>query len=307
MVWVPPPREDPGHSPQKIVREVFSSINVTTMYSIEFPVTVRIYYSVSIDRAVAQYYIYYKECSSSYVLHPMCSIKRWTNLVVRTMTLIFHTVFYRLVRQVFLVTGQSPNVICVYNVTTLKETISHFCDTLENVKFMEDESKCSVKFDCTQWNQRTKKNQQSNQLSVFVKFFIPWPYPTHTLRLVSPWGCPGNPAYPSGDMPLQPREATACSPGTLRGHPMARRLPLQSPQHTQCTLASGRAYPWYPAYTVFSKAPGAHTDYKTTRLQILPTTREHNKMPRGGKIQINSPEDGKYREKSPAEAIQRKT
>ena len=130
---------------------------------------------------------------------------------------------------------------------------------------------------------------------------------THTLRLVSPWGCPGNPAYPSGDMPLQPREATACSPGTLRGCPMARRLPLQSPQHTQCTLASGRAYPWYPAYTVFSKAPGAHTDYKTTRLQILPTTREHNKMPRGGKIQINSPEDGKYREKSPAEAIQRKT
>ena len=34
------------------------------MYSIEFPVTVHIYYSVSIDRAVAQYYIHYKECSN---------------------------------------------------------------------------------------------------------------------------------------------------------------------------------------------------------------------------------------------------
>ena len=80
---------------------------------------------------------------------------------------------------------------------------------------------------------------------------------------------------------IQPREATL----------WPRRLPLQSSQHTQHTLASGRAYPAYPSfrnrhthgtqlYTAFKKAPGARLqDYKTA----LPANREHNAL-RGGKI-----------------------
>ena len=65
-------------------------------------------------------------------------------------------------------------------------------------------------------------------------------------------------------------------PGTSGGRPTAQRLPLQSPQHTQCTLASGRAYPWYPAYPASTK--------QTTRLQdckyCQPT---ESIMPRRGK------------------------
>ena len=107
MTWFgPSPERGPGTQPTKNSTWVFSSINVTTMYSIEFPVTVRIYYSVSIDRAVAQYYIYYKECSSSYVLHPMCSIKRWTDLWSGQWPNVSYSVQSK--GRQFLVTGQWP-------------------------------------------------------------------------------------------------------------------------------------------------------------------------------------------------------
>ena len=108
------------------------------MYSIEFPVTVRIYYSVSIDRAVAQYYRHYKECSKVF--------NQW---------------------------GQSPTSV--------------------------------IPWKLRKW--------------VFCEIFRTH---IHTLRLVSPWGRPGNPAD----------HHTA-----QRGYPMAQRLPLQSPQHTQRTLS----------------------------------------------------------------------
>ena len=73
---------------------------------------------------------------------------------------------------------------------------------------------------------------------------------------------------------------------------MAQRLPLQSPQRT---LASGRAYPWYPAYPASTK--------QTTRLQTLPANREHNAQKR----QITEKAlDGKYREIAQRRQIQRK-
>ena len=130
---------------------------------------------------------------------------------------------------------------------------------------------------------------------------------THTLRLVSPWGRPGNPAYPTEGHPmakghtllpntvhstqqtlqeaaLRPRdfrrlpyslERLPYSPETSGGCPMARRLPLQSPQHT---LASGRAYPRYPAYPASTA--------QTTRLQDCKYCQPTESItPRRGKIQ----------------------
>ena len=144
------------------------------------------------------------------------------------------------------------------------------------------------------WKCDLGRNQR-NQLSVLWNFS--YPDHTHTLRLVSPWGRPEYTLH----CPIQytSRQHTPCpiglpySPGTSGGHPTAQRLPLQSPQHTQHTLASGRAYPWYPAYTVFKKSPRGHTDYKTTRLQILPANREHKAQRRQN---TEKALDGKYRE-----------
>ena len=106
-----------------------------------------------------------------------------------------------------------------------KETISHFCDTLEI-----EEIKCFL------WN-------------------FSYPDPTlHTLRLVSPWGRPGTYPYcpihcpahsPSGGCPMaqglqettiQPREA-ALWPGTASTVPLAypsfRNRHTHGTQHTQ--------------------------------------------------------------------------
>ena len=67
-----------------------------------------------------------------------------------------------------------------------------------------------------------------------------------------------------------------------RGYPTARRLPLQSPQHTQHTLASGTGIPMVPSIHSLQEGPRGHTDYKTTRLHSQPTE-SITKMPRGGK------------------------
>ena len=108
-------------------------------------------------------------------------------------------------------------ILSMHIMWQLKETISHFCDTLEI-----EEIKCFL------WN------------------FL-YPDPTlHTLRLVSPWGCPGNPAYPTEGHPMaqghtllpntlhtlqettiQPREATLW-PTDFRRPPYSQGL-LHSP------------------------------------------------------------------------------
>ena len=87
------------------------------------------------------------------------------------------------------------------------------------------------------------------------------------------------------------------------------RLPYS--QETAPTVSL--AYPAYPSFrqsipmvpSVHSlqESPRGHTDYKTTRLQILSANRKHNKMPRGSKIQRKSPEEANT-EKSLAEANQ---
>ena len=87
--------------------------------------------------------------------------------MIGAVTLMFHTVFHQLVqcvlsRRVFLSTGQWPSVICVHNETTLKGG---------NLPLL--------------WYLGNWRNQ------VFCEIFR-----TQTLRLVSPWGCPSNPAYP---------------------------------------------------------------------------------------------------------------
>ena len=121
---------------------------------------------------------------------------------------------------------------------------------LGKLKFME-EIKCFVKIFVPERNQRNQSVQ--------------WNYCTHTLRLVSLWGCPEHTLMPNTSPStqqtiIQPREATLW-PTDLRRLPYGQGTALQSPQHT---LASGRAYPWYPAYTAFKNAPGAT---QTTRLQ----------------------------------------
>ena len=71
-----------------------------------------------------------------------------------------------------------------------RRQISHFCDALKNGKSWR--------------NQRIQRNQR-NQLSVFSEIFHTQNHTLHTLRLFSPWGCPGTypiaqyTAYPSGD------------------------------------------------------------------------------------------------------------
>ena len=163
------------------------------------------------------------------------------------------------------------------------------------------------------------------EIKCFVKIFVPgrnqrnqsvqWNYctHTHTLRLVSPWGCPGT--YPVAQYIAQ---YTADCHTAQRGYPMAQRLPLQSPQHTQHTLASGRAYPAYPSFrnrhthgtqlTQHSRRPQG-PDYKTA----LPANREHNAQRRQNtekawqrQIQRNSPEEANI-EKKPSRGKSGKT
>ena len=89
-------------------------------------------------------------------------------------------------------------------------------------------------------------------------------------------------SIPFRRLPYGPGTSGGC-PTAQRGYPTARRLPLQSPQHT---LASGRAYPWYPVYTVFRKAPGAT---QTTRLQDCKYCQPTESI-------TKCPEEAKYRE-----------
>ena len=158
----------------------------------------------------------------------MCSFERWTDLSIGqwpNITYINKCVQSRRgqiygqgngpvlsiqSRRVFLSTGQWPNDICVYNVTTSRRTISG-----------------PLLWYLGKWGKW-----------VFCEIFR-----THTLRLVSPWGCPGNPAYPTAKRgypccpihcipfrrPPYSLERLPCSPGTSGGRPTARRLPYSLP------------------------------------------------------------------------------
>ena len=119
---------------------------------------------------------------------------------------------------------------------------------------------------------------------MFSEIFHTQTHTLYTLRLVSPWGCPGTlhtlqkAALQPGDIPYCPAHSIPFrrppyGAGTSGGHPTARDCPTV-PQHT---LASGRAYPAYPAYIACKKAQGATQTTQTTRLQTQPANRKHNK------------------------------
>ena len=95
---------------------------------------------------------------------------------------------------------------------------------------------------------------------------------THTLRLVSPWECPGT--YPIAQH----------TPHPSGGCPMARDCPTVPP-----------AYPNFRQHTYGTQCT-QHTDCKTTRLQISRPTESITKQPNGGKYR-EKPDRGRYREK----------
>ena len=138
---------------------------------------------------------------------------------------------------------------------------------LGKLKFME-EIKCFVKIFVPERNQRNQSVQ--------------WNYCTHTLRLVSLWGRPEhtlhtllpNTLHTLQETTIQPREATL-QPRDFRRPPYG--------QETAPTVSP--AYPAYPSFRqsipMVPSIPSKHkTDYKTTRLQILPANREHNAQKR---------------------------
>ena len=175
--------------------------------------------------------------SIEFSVRTMCPIERKSNItiredksMVRTMTQCFIQCFYRqgsgpILHMLQRVFYQYNNIMWPPN----ERRISHFCDTLE-----------------------------IEEISVLWNFSYPYPYPETSLTLGMPR------AYPITQYTAHSLERLPYSTKTSGNCHTAQRLPLQSPQHTQHTLASGRAYPWYPAYTVFRKAPGAT---QTTRLQ----------------------------------------
>ena len=150
---------------------------------------------------------------------------------------------------------------------TSRRTISHFCDTL---KMWNSVGIKSTRILWYLWN-------WGNQ--VFCEIFCT---NTYTLRLVSPLGCPGNPAYPTAQrgypmarehtllpntLPstqqtiIQPREA-ALQPTDFRSCPMALRPPFgqeTTPTVSQHTLASGTGIPMVPSIHSLQERPqGPH-------------------------------------------------
>ena len=142
---------------------------------------------------------------------------------------------------------------------------------------------------------------------MFCEIFRTQNHTLYTLRLVSLWGRPEHTQLPNTlhstqhtlqEAALRPRdfrrppyspERLPYSPETSGGRPTAQRLPY-SPETAPTVSPAYPTYPAYPAYPSFRQSiplvpsvPSKHTDYKTTRLQILPANRKHNKTPRRGK------------------------
>ena len=130
--------------------------------------------------------------------------------------------------------------------------ISHFCDTLE-INFGGINNQISqVFFEISHtWKESKEK--------CFVKIFLPI-----TLRLVSPWGRPGNPTYPVAQYTAYSPERPPYSPETA---------PTVSP-----------AYPSFrQSIPMVPSVPSKHRlqDYKTA----LPANRKHNKNAQRRQIQ----------------------
>ena len=160
---------------------------------------------------------------------------------------------------------------------TSRRTISHFCDTL---KMWNSVGIKSTRILWYLWN-------WGNQ--VFCEIFCT---NTYTLRLVSPLGCPGNPAYPTAQRGYPMAREHTLLPNTLPSTQQTiiqpREAALQPtdfrrlPYGPEATLRPGD-YPYsLPAYPSFRnrhthgtqhtqssrKAPGAT---QTTRLHSQPT------------------------------------
>ena len=167
-------------------------------------------------------------------------------------------------RKVFLSTGQWPNVIYVYNVTTLKGE-SPLLWYLKNgnlggikgFKGIKESVKCFVK------NFRTQTLK----------------YPETSLH-------PGD-AQVTLQTTIQPREATLLlntvhsTQHTLQEATLWPRDSRRPPYGPETAPTVSPAYPSFrQSIPMVPSVPSKHTDYKTTRLQILPANREHNTQKR---------------------------
>ena len=238
------------------------------------------------------------------MLHPKYSIERKTDPVDRAMDPNMLPILMcstSTSTKCFYPQGSGPMVFAYIMWPHWKETISHFCDTLEI-----EEMSVLWNFSGIKGFKRSQRNQLSVQWNLHTH--------THTLRLVSLWGHPEHTLLPNTlhtlqETATQPREATL-QPRDFRGPalwpwgcPTAQRLPLQSPQHTQHTLASGTEHTHGTQHTQSAEqATGARLqDYKT---EILPANRKHNAQ----KMQNTEKAlDGKYREIAQRRQIQRKS
>ena len=207
----------------------------------------------------------------------MCSIERRTNLWSGQWPQDYIQVSNQLVECSYR-QGNGPMLFVHIIWPHWKETISHFCDTLE-MWILSNFGR----------NQRIQRNQrtQRNQLSVLWNFSYPNPETSLTLGIPKAYPIAQYTAYPSGGYPMaqglkeiaiQPREATLqprdfrrppYGPGTSWGcHTAQRGYPM-----TRGTAPQSTAYPLYPSFRQsipkVPSIPSKHsTEYKTTRLQI---------------------------------------
>ena len=109
----------------------------------------------------------------------------------------------------------------------------------------------------------TYKKSNVNKIDKVNWIQWPIPYPETSLTLGMPRAYPNSPIHcPAHSIPF--REA-ALQPWGFRRLPYGQETaPTVSPVYPDTLNFRNRAYPWYPAYTVFKKVPGAT---QTTRLQ----------------------------------------
>ena len=198
----------------------------------------------------------------------MFSIERRTKPMVRTVTLIFHTVVYQLVQCVLLRRGQIyDRAVAQYYFLYIMWL--HKGDNLPLLWYLGNVN--LIKF----WKESKKSKDSKESVKCFVKFFVPipipwdWSYPgdaqvtLHTLQGHTP--CPVHcipfrrPPYSLERLPYDPE--------TSGGHPTAREATLQP---GDCPVS-----PAYPSFSQSIPKNVQHTqwctkslDCKTTRLSI---------------------------------------
>ena len=223
------------------------------MYSIEFLVTVRIYYSVSIDRAVAQYYIHYKECSNVFN-------RKVDRSMVRTMAQCF---IQCSIERKTIPSDRAMALMC-----SIKE------DNLPLLWYLG------------KWgNQVFCEIFRTQNLTLYtLRLVSPWGRPEHTLHTLQPREATQLPntlhstqhtlqgGHPTAqglqETAIQPREATL-QPRDFRRPPYS---PERLPYSPETTPTVSPAYPAYPAYPSFRQSiPMVPSMYpastQTTRLQ----------------------------------------